>query len=1193
MTIFKLYFLQPLNMKLRTLTSLFIAFLIQSIHAQEVNLVIPMGHAQKINQIEVSFDFVHLASIDDSNIIHIWDTESKREIYQLKEHDAGLLSIDFHPNKLELASSDQLGKVLIWDYSNSKLLSTISTDLKGSKIHYLNSGDKLAIAGSSSISIWDVKSGKQIKSTALSGNMTSIDVSPFTGQIAVGSDNGTLTILDEELNTIYTFPDNKSVITSVTYFPDRDKLFLGRKDGSIDLINVDKQKLGTSSKLFESNVGKLLIDPKIHTVVSVGNDEKGYVKFLRTSLEDNTSPKFKWSSTPKDKLGLRAMAWADTSKSVLFIADHDNVIREWIMEKEDWSNEIFKGTARPIYDIDVDGSSQKLIIGSRQTQIKVYDLTGATAPVLLEGHEGGVIQLDYHPDNNLIVAADRDGEIKIWNTVQKELKERIKKAEHLDFNIQFTGAKSVLRKVDVDKFELASFLDKDTKYLTVPEALDFKISPDGSAIVFRRKNEITIYKSTDLSLDYSIPIINSKDFSFVGDRIVVVNSDGKISTYDRNIKSADATGNPNHDRINGFKNGEYGLFTSEKTKSRDFSISIFDAGGKLINKLEGHSDFVTNMLEINGNLLSSSLDGSIRIWGKKDGKYQLKGTIIPLRKEGFVITTPDQLFDASYEAMMEMHYTRGNDIIALEQLKDTYYEPNLLPKLLGFASGELRKPLDISKLGIYPELKITHPNLNNGKLGIEITNKGGGIGRVVLVINGKEVANDVRKIKDGDLPKMGIEYDIQGHPYMYPDKVNKITIKAYNKDGTLGSEPKNILVLPSGNKSTESKPKIFALIIGSSDYASDELDLKYAAKDAQDFAAVLRMSSANLIGGDNIKITTLTTTKDKSEWPTKTNIKKVFDQYSSEASARDYLIVYMAGHGVNSGGENGDFYYLTCTASDGKVSNEKTRVNDAISSAEFTEYIKKVPALKQVMIVDACHSGTLTTSFGKNGPSKTMDSEEVRALERMKDRTGLFLLAGSAADAVSYETTIYGQGLLTYALLFGMKGGALRDGEFIDVLDLFQFAAKKVPQLAEDIGGIQRPEVRVPGDAESFDIGKMSEDNKKDIKLLSPKPVFVQTNFQHQNKFIDDVNLGDNLDERLSELSKSQGAPIVYMNENKFGGAYQVRGRYEQKGGLTIVDIKVFQDDVLKSEFKVDGVSTSSLADKITARLMKMIETAQ
>ena len=270
--------------------------------------------------------------------------------------------------------------------------------------------------------------------------------------------------------------------------------------------------------------------------------------------------------------------------------------------------------------------------------------------------------------------------------------------------------------------------------------------------------------------------------------------------------------------------------------------------------------------------------------------------------------------------------------------------------------------------------------------------------------------------------------------------------------------------------------------------------------------------------------------------------------------------------------------------------NEETRLNHAISSYEFTEYIKSVPALNQVMIVDACHSGTLTSAFGKGKPSKYMNSQEVKAYERMKDKTGIFLLAGSASDAVSYETTLYGQGLLTYALLFGMKGAALHEGEYIDVLDLFQFAAKKVPQLAEDIGGIQRPEVRVPIEAESFNIGKMNDQSKANITLLQPKPVFVHTNFQHVDQFYDVIKLGKTLDSKLGTLAKTEESPILFMNENYFHGALQVRDRYEERGELTIVSVKVFEDDKLVEEFKVQGVNTKAIAGKLYNRLMIMVK---
>lgn len=53
---------------------------------------------------------------------------------------------------------------------------------------------------------------------------------------------------------------------------------------------------------------------------------------------------------------------------------------------------------------------------------------------------------------------------------------------------------------------------------------------------------------------------------------------------------------------------------------------------------------------------------------------------------------------------------------------------------------------------------------------------------------------------------------------------------------------------------------------------------------------------------------------------------------------------------------------------------------------------------------------------------------------------------GSAAAAVSYEASQYGRGLLTYSLLQGMRGAALRDDAFVDVQRLFQYAADQVPQ---------------------------------------------------------------------------------------------------------------------------------------------------
>ena len=98
---------------------------------------------------------------------------------------------------------------------------------------------------------------------------------------------------------------------------------------------------------------------------------------------------------------------------------------------------------------------------------------------------------------------------------------------------------------------------------------------------------------------------------------------------------------------------------------------------------------------------------------------------------------------------------------------------------------------------------------------------------------------------------------------------------------------------------------------------------------------------------------------------------------------------------------------------------------------------------------------------------------------------------GCASDRVSYEASKYSQGLLTYALLQGMRGGRLREGEYVDVMDLFQYAADQVPQLAMNIGGIQKPLVLAPRGT-SFDIGRLVEADRKAISMAKPKPLILR-----------------------------------------------------------------------------------------------------
>jgi hypothetical protein len=219
-----------------------------------------------------------------------------------------------------------------------------------------------------------------------------------------------------------------------------------------------------------------------------------------------------------------------------------------------------------------------------------------------------------------------------------------------------------------------------------------------------------------------------------------------------------------------------------------------------------------------------------------------------------------------------------------------------------------------------------------------------------------------------------------------------------------------------------------------------------------------------------------------------------------------------------------------------------------------------------------------------------MNSNQVRALETMKDRTGLYVLAGSAADAYSYEASQYGQGLLTYSLLFGLKGPALRDSEFVDVMRLFQFATEKVPVLAAGVGGIQKPELRIPTEATTFDIGKLSESERGIIPISSPKPIFTRTELQEANEFNDVLDISSLLDGALKEKDRSEAKEIVFVDERKFTDAYSIKGQYVKADDGTIqATLRVFKNNKLAFPFEVKGKDPQEVVNAILTTVIKKV----
>ena len=212
----------------------------------------------------------------------------------------------------------------------------------------------------------------------------------------------------------------------------------------------------------------------------------------------------------------------------------------------------------------------------------------------------------------------------------------------------------------------------------------------------------------------------------------------------------------------------------------------------------------------------------------------------------------------------------------------------------------------------------------------------------------------------------------------------------------------------------------WALVIGVSTYEHVPAagQLKYAHRDAEDFAAFLRTQSGGALPDSHLR---LLTEKRASVAAIRASLDTWLPQSAGPA---DIVYLYLAGHGVVA--ERGEGYFL---ASDSDPQNLHAT---AISFREIGDRVSRgLRASLVVLFADACHSGAL-------GQSADRASDALGAIGG--DRAMLKILASRASEQ-SFEDERWdgGHGVFTYALLKGLRSGATSAGSLID------YVARVVP----------------------------------------------------------------------------------------------------------------------------------------------------
>ena len=130
-------------------------------------LVLQTGHTGPVNAIALSSDGRVLISASDDNTLKIWDTATGNVLRTLYGHAQPVLAVALSPDGRLIASGGEDLNVRVWDVASGEARVFGQQNSSVKEMAFSGDGQQLVSLGSNELKVWDVASGREIRSTKL------------------------------------------------------------------------------------------------------------------------------------------------------------------------------------------------------------------------------------------------------------------------------------------------------------------------------------------------------------------------------------------------------------------------------------------------------------------------------------------------------------------------------------------------------------------------------------------------------------------------------------------------------------------------------------------------------------------------------------------------------------------------------------------------------------------------------------------------------------------------------------------------------------------------------------------------------------------------------------------------------------------------------------------------------------------